>query len=421
LTFLTEECTVWIMIRLSTASDPDELRPNPAVVPARSESSDRLTETESARFPTLLGPRHARAILVAVFTGFYLVALSRIAYGTPDPVVIGTSAVYVTALAAIQLLYFSRPASELRTPERYVALVVQALLVYVPLVTQFHEEWIGMPGFLAGSVLLVLSWPLAWAMFVAVVISVAIAQAAFSGSVLDVVYSTVSTSITGLVVFGLTRLANVVKELHDARTELADLAVANERLRVARDLHDVLGYDVSAITLKTELARRLIVDDHARADAELAEVAEISRSALSHVRELSKGYRELSLEAETRAVRSLLLAAGVEVEIRLDYPALPGSITTVLATVLREATTNILRHTRASRCDIEVAADTHAVVVDIFNDGLLEQQEGVAGEGRGLANLTERVAHLGGELTAGRDPAGGFRLRASIPLRPAPQ
>jgi two-component system sensor histidine kinase DesK len=358
---------------------------------------------------------------VAVFTGFYLVALSRIAYATPDPVVIGTSAVYVTALAAIQLLYFSRPESELRAPGRYVALVVQALVVYVPLVAQFHEEWVGMPGFLAGSVLLVLSWPVAWAMFVAVVSSVAIAQAAFTGSVLDVVYSTVSTAITGLVVFGLTRLANVVKELHDARTELADMAVANERLRVARDLHDVLGYDLSAITLKTELARRLIEDSRARADDELAEVAQISRSALSHVRELSKGYRELSLEAEARAVRSLLLAAGVEVEVRLDYAALPQMITTVLATVLREATTNILRHTRASRCDIEVAADMHAVVMDVYNDGLLEPSEGVAEDGRGLANLTERVAHLGGELTAGRDPAGGFRLRVSIPLLPAPQ
>jgi two-component system sensor histidine kinase DesK len=258
-------------------------------------------------------------------------------------------------------------------------------------------------------------------MFVAVVCSVAIAQAEFTGSVLDVVYSTVSTAITGLVVFGLTRLANVVKELHDARTELADMAVANERLRVARDLHDVLGYDLSAITLKTELARRLIQDSQARADTELAEVAEISRSALGHVRELSKGYRELSLEAEARAVRSLLLAAGVEVEVRLDYPDLPGRITTVLATVLREATTNILRHTRASRCDIEVAADIHAVVMDVFNDGPLEQPESVAGEGRGLANLTERVTHLGGELTAGRDPAGGFRVRVSIPLLPAPQ
>jgi two-component system sensor histidine kinase DesK len=404
-----------------TANDADEHRPNPAAVPARSPSVDRLLERESAPFPTLLGPRHARAILVAVFTGFYLVALSRIAYGTADPIVIGTSALYVTVLAAIQLLYFSRPESELRAPERYIALVVQAGLVYGPLVGQFHGEWIGMPGFLAGSVLLAMSWPVAWAMFVAVVISVAAAQFAFTGSVLDVVYSTVSTAITGLVVFGLTRLANVVKELHDARTELADMAVANERLRVARDLHDVLGYDLSAITLKTELARRLIEDNQARADAELTEVAEISRSALGRVRELSKGYRELSLEAESRAVRSLLLAAGVEVEVRLDYPALPGSITTVLATILREATTNILRHTRASRCDIEVAADTHAVVVDIFNDGLLEQQEGVAGEGRGLANLTERVAHLGGELTAGRDPAGGFRLRASIPLHPAPR
>jgi two-component system sensor histidine kinase DesK len=409
------------VIRHSTASDSDEHRPNPAVVAARSPSVGRLPETKAARFPPLLGPRHARAILVAVFTGFYLVALSRIAYGTPDPVVIGISALYVTALAAIQLLYFSRPESELHAPGRYVALVVQSLLVYVPLVSQFHEEWVGMPGFLAGSVLLALSWPVAWVVFGGVVFSVTVAQAAFTGSLLDVVYSTVSTSITGLVVFGLTRLANVVKDLHDARTELADLAVANERLRVARDLHDVLGYDLSAVTLKTELARRLVDDNQARADAELEEVAEISRSALGHIRELSKGYRELSLEAESRSVRSLLLAAGVEVEVRLDYPALPGSITTVLATVLREATTNILRHTRASRCDIEVTADSHAVVMDVLNNGLLQQREGPAREGRGLANLTERVVHLGGELTAGRDPAGGFRLHVSIPMPPAPQ
>jgi two-component system sensor histidine kinase DesK len=363
-----------------------------------------------------LAPQLARGIVVAVFGGFSTIALLRIVSLDRGAGYVLLSASCLIALLSLQLFYFSRPAAQLRSPLGYLALVVQAGLVYLPLL-QFKQAWVGMPGFLAGSVLLVLPARIAWPAFALIVASMAGAQAVLTGGPFDIAYTAVSTVITGLVVYGLTRLASMVTELHAARTELAQMAVAQERLRFARDLHDLLGYSLSAITLKSELTHRLVGKNPVKAQEELSEVLDISRRALADVRAVASGYRELSLAAESESARSVLAAADVDVSMDLDYGVLPSHIRTVLATVLREGVTNLLRHSKAERCDITVRQERGKVWIEIVNDGVPSTPaEPVPQGGSGIHNLSVRVRTLAGTLNAGVDDDGRFRLRASVPV-----
>jgi two-component system sensor histidine kinase DesK len=365
---------------------------------------------------SLLAPKLARGIVVVVFTSIYAVAFTHILYLTKSPLHVTLSAAYMLVLLGLQLFYFSRPPATPQSRMRYVALLAQACLVYLPLL-EFKESWVGLPSFLAGSILLALPPVLGIVGFTAVVASMGLAQWIFTHSLLDVVYTSASTVILGLTVYGLTRLANLVIELHAARSELARMAVAEERLRFARDLHDLLGYSLSAITLKSELTHRLVVTQPARAQEELSEVLDISRRALADVRSVASGYRELSLDAEAKSARSVLLAADVDAHLRFDHGGLPVQVRTVLATVLREGVTNVLRHSKAERCEITVRQEGGRVRLDIVNDGVQPAPTGPAPHGgSGIDNLSARIAALGGRLTAGVDPDGRFRLHATLPV-----
>jgi two-component system sensor histidine kinase DesK len=237
----------------------------------------------------LIAPRLARSVVAVVFTSFCFVAFLRILYAPENTAHIMVSLSCMIALLALQLLYFTRPSERITPPVGYLALMAQAALVYLPLL-YFKQNWVGLPGFLAGSALLVLSPVPAWILFGSVVASIGIIQAALTDLTLDIIYACVSTVITGLVVYGLTRLASLVVDLHAARNDLARLAVAQERLRFARDLHDLLGYSLSAITLKSELTRRLVLANPEKAEEELAEVLDISRRGLAGVRPLASRY-----------------------------------------------------------------------------------------------------------------------------------
>jgi two-component system, NarL family, sensor histidine kinase DesK len=366
---------------------------------------------------TMLVPQLAKAIVVAVFGGFCLIAFLRILYLPLAPVHVALAALYFIALLWLQLFIFSRPSGRISTPAAYLALVAQASLVYLPLF-QFKQAWVGQPGFLAGSALLVLPQRLAWATFGTIVASMAYIQTVLSERPIDVAFTCVSTVITGLVVYGLSRLATLVTELHDARTELAHMAVAQERLRFARDLHDLLGYSLSAITLKSELTHRLVTKNPYKAQEELSEILDISRKALSDVRSVASGYRELSLDDESESARSVLVAADVDVRMNLDYGDLPAPVRTVLATVLREGVTNVLRHSKAEQCEITVRQADNRVTIDIVNDGVQAPTERQPRGGSGLHNLKARVAALQGKLNAGIDHDGRYRLHAAVPVTP---
>ena len=272
-----------------------------------------------------------------------------------------------------------------------------------------------MPGFLAGSVLLLLPPRLAWLAFGSIVASMIVIQANLTGALIDIAYTAVTTAITGLVVYGLTRLSTLVVELHEARTELAQMAVAQERLRFARDLHDLLGYSLSAITLKSELTHRLVPKHLDKARNELLEILDISRKALADVRSVASGYRELSLENESESARSLLLAADVAVTTEIRCGDLPPPVKTVLATVLREGITNVLRHSNAERCEISMRQADGRVWLDIVNDGV-QTNHAQSDGGSGIKNLSGRIAALHGQLAAGIEADGRYGLHAWAPI-----
>jgi two-component system sensor histidine kinase DesK len=228
----------------------------------------------------------------------------------------------------------------------------------------------------------------------------------------------------GLDIAGLERLASALSELHAARRELARLAVIEERLRLARDLHDLLGHNLSLITLKSELAGRLVEAAPARAGAEIQEVERVARQTLREVREAVAGYRQPALQSELDGARQLLDAAGIAWTIEHTAGALPPATDAVVAWVVREGVTNVIRHSRARRCHIQITGVDGTVHAEVINDGYRDygqDQEGARRRsGSGLAGLAERVTAHGGQLEAGPLPAEGtqsFRLWVELPIR----
>lgn len=235
-----------------------------------------------------------------------------------------------------------------------------------------------------------------------------------------------SVPLVGLAVFGITRLQRRNIQLLAARDEIARLAVAEERARIARDLHDTLGHDLSVIALKSELAGRLVASSPDRAVAEIGDVQRVAREALASVRETVGGYRRPTLDAELAEVRASLAAAGIDVALSRDSAILPPPVESVLAWAVREGSTNILRHSGTSRASIRIAANGGAATADIEDDGPPREAAttsdgsggggGLGGPGHGLAGLRERVAAIGGRLDAGPTGAGGYRLHVDVPL-----
>ncbi|MBX6383171.1 MAG: sensor histidine kinase [Microbispora sp.] len=210
----------------------------------------------------------------------------------------------------------------------------------------------------------------------------------------------------------------LAEEAHAGREARARLAVAEERLRFARDLHDLVGHRLSAIAVKSEVAVRLSAADVDAAREEMSAVRGLARTALREVREAVSGYRRLDLTTELGAVRGVLQAAGVSCHLHLPYREVPDGVAPVFAWVVREAVTNVLRHSTASRCDIFLRHSDEEAVLEVRNDGVATAPSGdtAGGAGNGLAGLTERMAEIGGTLTARPTGSGEFVLRAVAPL-----
>ncbi|OKI08635.1 hypothetical protein AMK13_09180 [Streptomyces sp. CB02056] len=316
------------------------------------------------------------------------------------------------------------------------SLVAHGVLTYLPFLL-LDGTWVGIPGSFAGSVLLTVAAPRSWALAAALVVAQYPLCAALGGNTGQCVNASVSIVVGGIVVYGMARLADLIAELRAARTELAELAVDRERLRFARDLHDLLGSSLSVAALKCQLVERLAVEHPERARAELAEVLALVRQAMADTRRLSSGDVRMSLAREARSAVAALRAAGIEVEADLDCEGLRPELDAVLATVLREAVTNLLRHSTARRCGIRAGRDDLGTVrLVVSNDGVPDETGDVPSElgegpdepggvarepggGRGIGNLTERLRSVGGRLTAERDGAGWFRLAAVVEAAPA--
>jgi two-component system sensor histidine kinase DesK len=202
------------------------------------------------------------------------------------------------------------------------------------------------------------------------------------------------------------------RKLLKANEEIEHLAKVAERERIARDLHDVLGHTLSVITLKSELAGKLIDRDPQRAGKEIREVEEISRQALSEVRDAIRGYRSKGLAAELAQAKSTLETAGLTVQCdaatTMKIPAMQES---VLSLVVREAVTNVVRHAQAHTCRMRLDQQNGSCRLEIHDDGL----GGSSSEGSGLRGMRERIEMLGGTLN--RDTEAGTRLTIMLPLK----
>jgi two-component system, NarL family, sensor histidine kinase DesK len=218
----------------------------------------------------------------------------------------------------------------------------------------------------------------------------------------------------------------VVWEMHRGREAQARLAVAEERLRFARDLHDVLGRNLAVIALNSELASKLLPAGLVAqaATEQLRTVRQTAEDSMRELRDVVSGYRTTNLETELAGARSLLHASGVDARIIGDSVALPPATQTALGWVVREATTNIIRHSDATEARIEVDLDPLAEVptamLRIGNDHARPAGSGT-GSGSGLLGLRERLSGLGGDLCWQAEPGERFLVQARMPLsEPSP-
>ena len=194
-------------------------------------------------------------------------------------------------------------------------------------------------------------------------------------------FLTLESAALGLLVFGLTRLAQLAVQLDNLRDELARQAVAGERLRVARDTHDLLGLGLSAIAMKADLIGKLIGRDDARAGDEIAELARICATARADMRLVAGEARDLPLDAELAAARGVLASAGIDVRAWVSADP-PPEAAAVLVPVVREAVTNILKHSSASYCVLEMTADASLLRLLIRNDGSDDTDSAPLADGR---------------------------------------
>ncbi|MFC7637332.1 MULTISPECIES: sensor histidine kinase [Streptomyces] len=210
----------------------------------------------------------------------------------------------------------------------------------------------------------------------------------------------------------------VLWEAERAREVEARLAVAEERLRFGRDLHDVMGRNLAVIALKAELAVQLGRRGRPEAVEQMIEVQRLAQEAQREVREVVRGCREADLAAELAGARSVLAAAGIDCTVTGSHAGLPAPVQSALGWVVREATTNVLRHGDARQCTVSLRVADGRAKLCVENDGAREASGGDR-PGSGLAGLRERLSKLDGTLRAGPAGRGRFRLTAEVPLPPA--
>jgi two-component system sensor histidine kinase DesK len=210
--------------------------------------------------------------------------------------------------------------------------------------------------------------------------------------------------ITGLAIWGILQLLQRNNQLAQAREEITSLAVSEERLRFSRDLHDILGHSLTVITLKAELAGRLVQVDPARAEREIAEVEQLARTALADVRTTAAGYRNLTLAAELASARTALDTAGIEAELSGAVDDVPVERLELFGWAVREGVTNVVRHSGARHCRVTVDSSQ----VEITDDGTGPGRSSI---GNGLTGLRERAEAAGAQVLIDAAEHGGFRLR----------
>ncbi|MFD1542942.1 sensor histidine kinase [Nonomuraea guangzhouensis] len=366
-----------------------------------------LTFSESSDYPS-----RSRRFFGVSFGLIYLIfPVAEIVNGE----VTGAKAVWAGAsLIAFVVSYLaavlSPPSYKERSPATYPLLVLTVTLA-VGSALIFGSGWLSLPVYT--TVLLSMALPprravLGIVAMLAVVVGCGLLHEAEGTSIAVLGLQVVTL---GVLFIGVRNTRLLAQQLRDAQGEVARLAAADERLRIARDLHDLLGHSLSLIVLKSELAGRL-AEDSPRVSKEIQDIESVARQALTEVREAVTGYRQRGLPEELDNARSVLRAAGVEPQVRISGTPLPGLLDGLFGWAVREGTTNVVRHARARRCEIEVTYDGEHAILEIMDDGQGKEPFRL---GSGLQGLTERVRGAGGTVEVGPGARAGFRLRVLVP------
>ncbi|MEU0570092.1 sensor histidine kinase [Nonomuraea sp. NPDC005983] len=352
--------------------------------------------------------RLAIVLITVVSVAYTVIGLLYFAFSPTSGVV---AAVAMLGVVTTHFLNVRAGLRGERPPLFPLTVVLQAVATFLP-DPFLPNGWSGVAApMLAGTVLVFL--PLRWGgPLVGVMVGYMIVSVAYVNPAVALFYG-VTVATTGGMIYALVRFMRVTAELEQARAELAEAAVLKERLRISRDLHDGLGRSLTAIALKGDLASRLMERDPVSARGEVSELVQVAREAAQDVRQVARGYRELSLAGEVHRAAALLESSGVGCQVHLADVTLPRRSEEVLAWAVREAVTNVLRHSRATTCTISTSQRAGALHLEVVNDGV--PADGGNGQGSGLTGLAERAAQAGGSVEAAATGAGGFRLAMKVP------
>ena len=365
-----------------------------------------------------LGTAFALAWLVMLFFGIGSAALSPAGIGPHPEVVIGAD----VAFAIVYAWYWIRVVHR-DNNWRGTALAVGGMLaINLSLIFSLNDRDAAL-GFSYNFiyVVVVLAFGLPWRAGAVACLLVAALTAGINlafaphdpGSAASVALLVL---LIGLGMVGVRRMTATIAALNTAREEMARLAVNEERLRFARDLHDLLGHSLSVIVLKSEVARGLLERDPDQAAAAIGDIERVARDALRDVREAVAGYRKTNLAEELAGAREMLESAGISVRWNESAGDLPEEADTVLAWAVREGATNVLRHSQAREWMIKLERRNGSAVLEMVDDGLGDTAGAGSRLGNGLRGLGERVAAVGGEMKAQPVKGHGFRLAVRVPV-----
>ena len=383
---------------------------------------DPGTMSDRERVPPALARGTVTAVVLLFAAQYLLNLIVPSEGGATASVATSVLAVPVAVIMVVLQLRHSRFRDSGERPAGWRwTLGVQAVLCFVAY-PAFGVVSTVFLAFLSGSILLLIERPLRWVLFGAIAICIPILTVLGPSDLTSLpwqirwsVYSAATQAAAGLLIYGLSRFNRTAGELDLARRQLADAAVTRERLRIAQDAHDTLGLGLSTIALKSDLAQTLLGRDAPRAHREIVHMLHLARTVASDADAIVDGVLNLDLDAELATARDVLTAAGVATMITRMNISLDAATESELAAVLREAVTNILRHSTARDCRIELACQNGQLSLVVDNDGAASS--GQTAQGRGLANIAARTARLGGWMSTQAD-GGRFLLAARVPAGP---
>jgi two-component system sensor histidine kinase DesK len=323
------------------------------------------------------------------------------------------------AASALQLRHSLASAQGVRPRYWQWSLLAVVLISYVPL-PLLGERAITLQWFVVASFAMLLPARVALVTSVATALASGIWYASMTQSITSTTgeaawafaYWEALQFLGGAGLYGATRLVRLMDQLHDARADLAELAIARERLRISRDLHDLLGQSLSAVSLKGDLAVGLLArGEQSRAVSEIESLVSVARTALRDLRDIAHREPPIALASEIERATDLLASTGTETRLDVAVKTLPPAIDELFAWALREGVTNVLRHSTATSCAIHIGREEGVVRLEITNDGAMPAASG----GNGLSGLAARAAALSGAASARSMGDGRFRLRVDVP------